>query len=234
MLLCATSCFVVLTGCAAFSSSAEDSVTVTTVARPVSNTAAIAPDSRNPIQERTNALNEVPGVPNEARFPEQERLRSEYLIPETVDVAQVNVRAAAVAFGAAVLYSVREPRPSGLNMELPGHPAPVTLPAGINALGRAAMHGRPGVSGVDVGPSVPDETGRVWVALFMGASGPIGAVESYCVGVTLRSDGRTVEVEVVEVPSSVVRQPLDRSDFAEVSCVLDLQDLPDEGFAPEL
>lgn len=195
-------------------------------------TPAIGREYRNPIQERTNALNDEPVVANDGRFPELERLRFEYLIPESVDVARTNVRAAARAFGAAVLYSIREPRESGLNMYLPNHPRLVTLPAGLNALGRATLHGRDAVSGVDVGPSLPDENGRVWVAVFMGASGPIGAVESYCVGVTLHSDGSTVEVAIEEIGSRVVRQPLDRSDFVDVECRLDLEALPDDGFEP--
>ena len=200
----------------------------------VPGTPAIAPEYRNPIQERTNALNEEPVTANEGRFPELERLRAEYLIPESAEVARTNVRAAARAFGAAVLYSVREPRESGLNMYLPNHPNLVTLPAGLNALGRASMHGRDAVSGVDVGPSMPDENGRVWVAVFMGASGPIGAVESYCVGVALSSDGSLVEVSIDEIPSKVVRQPRDRKDFVEVVCQLDLEALPDDGFEPKL
>lgn len=187
---------------------------------------------RNPIQERTNALNDEPVVANEGSFPELDRLRSEYLIPESTEVARKNVRDAARAFGAAVLHSIREPRVSGLNMYLPNHPNHVTLPAGLNALGRATLHGRDAVSGVDVGPSVPDENGRVWVAVFMGASGPIGAVESYCVGVTLSSNGIAVEVTIEEIGSSVVRQPVDRSDFVDVECLLDLEALPDDGFSP--
>jgi len=188
-------------------------------------------DFRNPIQERTNALNKEPVAANEAVFPEYERLRSEYLIPESVEVSRENVRAAARAFGAAVLYGIRNPQPSGLNMELPGHPGLVTLPAALNSLGRAAAAQRDGVFGIDVGPSVPDVSGRVWVAVFMGASGPIGAVESVCVAVTLRSDGRLVQVDLEEVASEVVRQPSDRKDFAEVSCVVDLEARTDEGFA---
>lgn len=209
------------------------------VSAPSSSTTVFVPATpamphkyRNPIQERTNALNDEPVAANEGRFPELERLRSEYLIPESVDVARTNVRAAARAFGAAVLYSIREPRVSGLNMYLPNHPNHVTLPAGLNALGRATLHGRDAVSGVDVGPSAPDENGRVWVAVFMGASGPLGSVESYCVGVTLSSDGVTVEVSIEEIDSRVVRQPLDRSDFVDVECRLDLEALPDDGFAP--
>jgi len=197
-------------------------------------TPVIPPAYRNPIQERANALNDEAPAPSEGRFPELERLRAEYLIPESPEVARVNVRAAARAFGAAVLHSVRTPQESGLNMYLPNHPRPVTLPAGLNSLGRAALHGRDAVSGVDVGPSVPDERGRVWVAVFMGASGPVGAVESVCVGVTLRSDGTTVEVVLEEIASSVPRQPRDRSDFVEVACVLDLESRPDDGFAPRL
>jgi hypothetical protein len=211
----------------------EDSAVVspaTTVVVPA--TPAMPYEYRNPIQERSNALNEEPVVANEGRFPELEKLRSEYLIPESAEVARTNVRAAARAFGAAVLYSIREPRVSGLNLYLPNHPNHVTLPAGLNAIGRASLHGRDAVSGVDVGPSVPDENGRVWVAVFMGASGPIGAVESYCVGVTLDSNGVTVEVAIEEIASRVVRQPLDRSDFVEVECQLDLEARLDDGFAP--
>jgi hypothetical protein len=189
---------------------------------------------RNPIQERTNALNREPVVANEGVFPEYEQLRSEYLIPESTEVARENVRAAARAFGAAVLYGVRNPQPSGLNMELPDHPSLVTLPAALNTLGRAAAAQRDGVFGIDVGPSVPDASGRVWVAVFMGASGPIGAVESVCVAVTLRSDGRRVQVDLEEVASKVVRQPEDRKDYAEVSCVVDLEARSDEGFASGL
>lgn len=199
-----------------------------------SGTTPIPPPYRNPIQERNNALNAEPGVPNDVTFPELERIRSEYLIPESAEVSRLNVRAAAMAFGAAVLDSVRNPKPSGLNLALPGHPRLVTIPAGLNALGRAAMHQRDGVSGVDVGPSVPDSSGRVWVALFMGASGPVGRVEAYCAGVTLRSDGGIVYVEVEEVASSVVRQPKDRKDFVDVSCVLDLEARTDDGFATGL
>lgn len=211
----------------------------TDVSGPTTSTTVFVPatpslpyGSRNPIQERTNALNKEPVTPNEGRFPELERLRNEYLIPDSVEVARTNVRAAARAFGAAVLYSIREPRESGLNMYLPNHPNHVTLPAGLNALGRATLHGRDAVSGVDVGPSVPDENGRVWVAVFMGASGPIGAVESYCVGVTLSSNGSTVTVTIEEIGSRVVRQPVDRSDFVEVECRVDLEALPDDGFEP--
>lgn len=195
-------------------------------------TPAMPYEYRNPIQERSNALNKEAVIANEGRFPELEKLRAEYLIPESVEVSRVNVRSAARAFGAAVLYSIREPRVSGLNLYLPNHPNHVTLPAGLNAIGRAALHGRDAVSGVDVGPSVPDENGRVWVAVFMGASGPIGAVESYCVGVTLASDGIRVEVLIEEIDSRVVRQPLDRSDFVEVECQLDLEARLDDGFAP--
>jgi len=221
---------ILLAGCAPSSDPGALSSPPTTVAVPP--TPALPPEYRNPIQERTNALNDEPVVANEGRFPELERLRSEYLLPESVEVARKNVRAAAQAFGAAVLYSVREPKVSGLNMYLPNHPNLVTLPAGLNALGRATMHGRDAVSGVDVGPSLPDESGRVWIAVFMGASGPIGGVESYCVGVTLSSNGSLVEVSVAEIPSRVVQQPRTRKDFVEVACQLDLQALPDDGFEP--
>jgi hypothetical protein len=143
------------------------------------------------------------------------------------------VRQSAYAFAAAIAYGINNPQPSSLNLDVPGHPQVVSLPTGLHVIARAALYARAAASGVDVGPSFPDPSGRIWVAVFMGASGPIGAVKSSCVAVTLRSDGREVLIELVDVDSEVVRQPVDRKDFAEVRCVLDLEALPDDGFVPQ-
>jgi len=194
--------------------------------------APITPEDRAPIPERVNGLNQVPPVPTEGRFEEFEALRATYLIPEDPELAGVNVRVAARAFGAMLLGSLREPAPSALNLDLPGHPVPVALPASLNMLGRASLYQREAATGVDVGPSKPASDGRVWVAVFQGASGPIGAVVPVCVGVTMRSDGAVVVIELFEVPARLQRQPVSREDFPVVLCEVDLQTPPDDGFVP--
>jgi hypothetical protein len=229
----AVATFVVLTGCAgARVDTVNESATPPSPSTSVFETPIPTPN-RNPIPERTNAINELPVEANVVVFEELERVRRDYLIPEDPAVAVTNVREAAYAFGAALMHGIRNPRPSSVNLELPGHPRVVSLPAGMNVLARAGMFARDAVSGVDVGPSYPDPSGRVWVAVFMGSSGPIGAVESSCVAVTLRSDGRSVFVELVDVESTVTKQPTDRRDYAEIRCILDLESLPDDGFAPQ-
>lgn len=194
--------------------------------------APIQPEDRAPIPERMNGLNKVPPVPTEGRFEEFEALRATYLIPEDPELAKVNVRVAARAFGGMLLGSLREPVPSALNLELPGHPVPVALPASLNMLGRASMYQREAVTGVDVGPSKAATDGRVWVAVFQGASGPIGAVVPVCVGVTMRSDGSSVLIELFDMPARLERQPVSREDFPVVLCEVDLESLPDDGFVP--
>jgi hypothetical protein len=192
----------------------------------------IAAEDRAPIPERTNALNNAPPVPSAVTFPEFEALRATYLINEDPETAKVNVRTAARAFGAMLMGSVKEPVRSALNLDLPGHPVPVPLPASLNMLGRAAMYQRDAVTGIDVGPSEPDVNGRVWVAIFQGASGPIGSVEAHCVAVTMRSLAGVVNIELVEIPARLDRQPVSRSDFPVVLCELDLDAPPDDGFVP--
>jgi len=193
----------------------------------------IASEDRNPIPEKTNALNSEPVVGNETVLPEIDQLRTEYLIPESVESARMGVRDAARAFATALAAGIEDPEPSSLNIRVPGHAFPVALPAGMNILGRAALHNRNGATGVDVGPSLPDATGRVWVAVFLGASGPLGGVEAHCVGVTLRSEGAGVIVELVELDAIILRQPTTRKEFPASSCTLDLSSPPDNGFVPQ-
>jgi hypothetical protein len=194
--------------------------------------APIAPEDRAPVPERRNGLNLDPPTPAEASFPEFDALRGTYLIPEEVTTAEDSVRDAAFAFGAMLASSFREPMPSASNVVLPGLDAPLPLPASLNMLGRAALYRRLGASGVDVGPSRPDVDGRLWVAVFQGASGPIGAVVAVCSGVTVRAvDGRAV-VEVRSIDAALLRQPKDRADFPVVLCEVDLESPPQEGFQP--
>lgn len=214
------------------SKGAESDVSAPAQAPPRGMLAPIAPDDRAPIPERTNALNDAPPVPTEGRFEEFERIRAEFLINEDREVAKTNVRVAARAFGAMLLGSLREPARSALNLDLPGHPVPVALPASLNMLGRAAMYQRDAVTGIDVGPSKPDVEDRVWVAIFQGASGPIGSVEAHCVAVTMRSVASVVSIELVELPARLQRQPATRSETPIVLCELDLESPPDEGFVP--
>lgn len=229
-----------LTSCSTASGTLLNSSTTTPAGVTVPNTGTVPTGeipiprpNRNPIPERNNSLNELPLVANDVVFLELEEIRREYLIPEDAMVAVASVRETAMAFGAAIAHGIREPKPSSVNMFLPGHPRVVALPAAMNVIARAALYARAATSGVDVGPSFPDETGRVWVAVFMGASGPIGSVASSCVAVTLHSDGRNVLVELINVESQVIKQPADRRDFAKIRCILKLEPPSDEGFVPQ-
>ena len=142
------------------------------------------------------------------------------------------MRNAAFAFGEMLVAAFRAPTPSASNVDLPGLTSPLPLPASLNMLGRAALHGRSGATGVDVGPSRPDSEGRLWVAVFQGASGPIGAVTAVCSGVTVRAVGDRVVVEVLPISAGLLRQPKDRKDFPVVLCEVDLESPPQEGFRP--
>jgi hypothetical protein len=194
--------------------------------------APIQQPDRAPVPERRNGLNLDPPVPVAAAFPEMEALRATYLIPENPSTAEQSVREAAFAFGAMLVSAFQEPAPSASNTVLPGLATPLPLPASLNMLGRATLYRRTGATGVDVGPSRPDREGRIWVAVYQGAAGPIGRVEAFCSGVTVRADGTRVVVEVVDMPASLLRQPKDRKDFPVVLCEVDLESPPDEGFQP--
>lgn len=230
-LLCVT---LALTACSSTSGTLLNNSTTTPTSITIPNSETPIPrPNRNPILERNNDLNKLPIVANDVVFLELEEIRRQYLIPEDTMVAPSSVRETARAFGAAIAHGIREPQLSSVNMSLPGHPRVVSLPAALNVIARAALYAREATSGADVGPSFPDATGRIWVAVFMGASGPIGAVRSSCVAVTLRSDGRNVLVELVEVASEVTKQPLTRRGFASIRCVLDLEPPSNDGFLPQ-
>lgn len=205
------------------------------------STSVVARADGPPIPHEDRApLQEVPPDPTGSALPpspavleQLEQARRKYLIPEEVSVAAESVHAGALAFAAALAYGIENPQPSSLRLTLPGHPAPVALPASINALARAAMFARPALQMADVGPSRPDTQGAVWVAVFGGASGPVGSVVSSCSAVRLRSDGVSVVIDVVAVESTVTRQPLDRSDYVGLRCVLDLDMSSMERFVPQ-
>lgn len=222
--------------CAAFlttscsSASIDSSYTITPSQAPVKDDegilAPIAPNDRNPIPEHFDSRNSSAPVPTGVIFEEFERLRAAYIIPSVLTLASSSSRAAARAFGAMLVSALRDPEPSALNMSLPGHASLVPLPASLNFLGRAALYERLGASGVDVGPSKPDANNRVWVAIFQGASGPIGSVVSACFGVTLHSVNNMVLIEVLQIPSRLQRQPTSLTDYPVVLCDLDLNNPP--------
>lgn len=188
--------------------------------------APIEPNDRNPIPEHFDSRNSSAPVPTGVIFEEFERLRAAYVIPSDLTLASSSSSAAARAFGAMLVSALRDPEPSALNMSLPGHASLVPLPASLNFLGRAALYERLGASGVDVGPSKPDVNNRVWVAIFQGASGPIGSVVSACFGVTLHSVNNMVLIEVIQIPSRLQRQPTSLTDYPVVLCELDLNNPP--------
>lgn len=188
--------------------------------------APIEPNDRNPIPEHFDSRNSSAPVSTGVIFEEFERLRAAYVIPSDLTLASSSSHAAARAFGAMLVSALRDPEPSALNMSLPGHASLVPLPASLNFLGRAALYERLGASGVDVGPSKPDINNRVWIAIFQGASGPIGSVVSACFGVTLHSVNNMVLIEVIQIPSRLQRQPTSLTDYPVVLCELDLNNPP--------
>lgn len=212
------------------SSASVDSSSATASQPPVRDAegilAPIEPNDRNPIPEHFDSRNSSTPVPTGVTFEEFERLRATYVIPSDLTLASSSSRAAARAFGAMLVSAFLDPEPSALNMSLPGHASLVPLPASLNFLGRAALYERLGASGVDVGPSKPDINNRVWVAIFQGASGPIGSVVSACFGVTLHSVNNMVLIEVIQIPSRLQRQPASLTDYPVVLCELDLNNPP--------
>lgn len=188
--------------------------------------APIAPMDRDPTPDRINKANTSPPVPAQGVFEEYDKLRAAYTIPADPLLALVNTRQAAIAFGATLRGAIQDPEPSASNMHIPGYDGYVSFPASINFLGRAAMYQRPGVVGVDVGPSKPDVNGKVWVAIFQGVSGPIGNVGSACFAVALFSKYDSIHFEIVEIPSSLARQPASSTDGVAVLCELDLLNPP--------
>jgi hypothetical protein len=161
-------------------------------------------------------------VPVEALVPRLEG-KENWLLEELAVTGSQGAWAAAEAFAVALADSVRNPQVSSVNTELPGHPTPVALPPHLQVVAMAADGGRDGVTGFDVGPSVPDVDGRVWVAVFLGAGGPLGGVEVTCVGVALRSDGVQVIVDVEALPGVVLEQPRSRRDGVMFDCGLNLR-----------
>lgn len=192
--------------------------------------APMLPADRDPTADRSNKANAFPPVPAQGVFEEYDKLRAAYTIPADASLAVVNTRHAAMAFGAALRGAVQDPEPSASNVRIPGYDGFVSLPASLNSLGRAAMHQRLGVSGVDVGPSRPDINGKVWVAVFQGASGPIGAVGSVCFAVALFAQYDSVHFEVVEIPSRLSAQPRTVNDWTTVLCELDLLNPPSKDY----
>jgi hypothetical protein len=224
-----------LSACSGNSPASPQSSTIvdaTTPALSQSPQPPIPPEDRNPIPERNNALNKEPVVPNDAFFPELVRRSRAFEIPGSTDVARREVFDAAVAFGAALVYAIENPSPSSLNLILPGHPRLVALPAQMNSLGRYAAHAYTAVTGSDVGPSFPDSEGRVWVAVFQGASGPLGAVEPVCVAVVLSSQNDQVVIDLEEIPAWLDEQPVTLQDIPLVHCSVDIESPPNDGFEP--
>jgi len=207
-------------------------VTSTTLS-PEESLALLAPidvPDRAPNPPRLNKANDMPPAPAPGVFEEFDKIRAEYVIPSDPGLAATNTRNAALAFGGSLRSALENPEPSASNMRVPGYDGVVSFPASINSLGRAAMYQRLGVTGVDVGPSKPDVNGMVWVAIFQGASGPIGGVVSSCQAVVVFARYDSVHLKVVEVPSSLDKQPASVTDWPLVLCDLDLLNPPSEDY----
>ena len=192
--------------------------------------APIAPLDRDPTPDRINKANTSPPAPAQGVFEEYDKLRASYTIPADPLLALTNTRQAAIAFGATLRGAIQDPEPSASNVRIPGYSKIVSFPASINFLGRSAMYQRPGVVGVDVGPSKPDINSKVWVAIFQGVSGPIGNVVSACVAVVVFAEYDSIHFEIVEIPSRLTKQPSTVTDSTTVLCELDLLNPPSEDY----